>query len=190
VRLQLRRLRLPLLALAAAAALLLAAVRGGYRPGGTPAGPREESVDPRALAVVDGDTLLLDDRELRLLGADTPERGAPWFRGDQEPWASLAADRVRVELTRARRVTLLGHGERDAYGRELVHVLIDGRPLAEILVGARLAYPTVARFGHGGFPDLATQVVEAARAPAFEAPWRWRARQRREPPADGAAGDR
>ena len=165
----------------------LAAWRGGYFRDDLPASSSAPLVSPhvervvsaRSLEVVDGDTFLLEGRELRLLGADTPEKGAPWFRGDQEPWASRAADFARDRLARAREVRLCTRGRRDPYERELAHLLVDGEPLAALLVEAGLAYPTVERFGEGGFPHLAAQVVARARPPVFEEPWRWRKRHRR-----------
>jgi len=56
---------------------------------------------------------------------------------------------------------------------------VDGEPLAALLVEAGLAYPTVERFGDGGFPELAEEVQARARPPGFEDPWRWRRRHRR-----------
>ncbi len=156
----------------------LAALRGGYlAPAGAPP-IRREPLDPAAVVVLDGDTLATDGRIFRLLAVDTPERGAPWFDGDQEPWASLAKARTRHALDAAREVVLLSRGERDVHQRELVHVLVDGRPLAALLVADGLAYCTVARYGDSGFPELAEAALRAARPPPFEPPWRWRARHR------------
>ena len=181
---RLRELRLRPLLVGLLATLLLgsAALRGGYGPTAYPPGPRREVVAPEDLVVLDGDTFRLGSRTLRLLGADTPESAAPWFDGDQEPWASLATERVRLELARARRVELVGLGIRGVYERELVHVVVDGRPLAAILVEAGLAYPTVRRYGDLGFPDYALEIVRVARPPPFEPPWRWRSAHRRDEP--------
>ena len=135
-----------------------------------------------SLEVLDGDTYRLPGGDLvRLLSVDTPERGAPWFEGDQEPWASRASDFAQARIARAARLELLTLDERDAHGRLLAHVLVDGEPLAALLAEAGLAAPTVGRFGDGGFPEHARTVLRRARAPAFEPPWRWRRRHRREP---------
>jgi len=178
-----RRARLGAALVAAAGWALLGAGRGGAGPAGSAGldGPRRESFRPDEVVVVDGDTLLVRGRELRFLGVDTPERGAPWFEGDQEPWASRASGLVRGALDRAGAVVVLSRGARDAYGRELVHVLAGEEPLALLLVEAGLAYPTVDRYGDGGFPELAARIRARARQPRFEPPWRWRRAHRREP---------
>lgn len=164
----------------AAALWLLAAWRGGA---GRAHAPRVRRwVVPRAaLRVVDGDTLHLGELELRLLGADTPERGAPWFRGDQEPWASRASDLVRRELDGAARIELLSRGQRGPYERELVHVVCDGRPLAAELVAAGLAYETISHYGDAGFPAIAEEILRRAQPPPFEPPFRWRRAHRQDP---------
>lgn len=155
----------------------LAARRGGY---GRPApGRSERRVQAQAIEVLDGDTFRVEGEVVRLLGADTPERSAPWFSGDQEPWASRASDFARARIDGARRVTLLSRGERDARGRLLAHILLDGEPLAGLLVAAGLAFPTAARYGDGGFPDESRRVPALAEPPPFLAPWTWRRRHRR-----------
>jgi endonuclease YncB( thermonuclease family) len=108
------------------------------------------------------------------LGVDTPERAAPWFSGDQEPWASAASRLVDQAVAEAQHVELRGFGRRDLYGRELVHAFVDGRSVSLLLVRAGLAYPTVHRFGHGGFPELAERLVADARRAEFDPPWDWR----------------
>jgi len=177
------KLRLWLLLLTGASWLICAALRGGYgnstAEAPRPSEPRRELLDPQHLEVLDGDTLRLGSRQLRLLGIDTPECAAPWFRGDQEPWASRARAFTQARVRAARRVEACSRGELDRYGRELTWILLDGVPLAALLAGAGLGYPTAERYGEGGFPALSAEVAAQAKAPAFEAPWRWRARQRR-----------
>jgi endonuclease YncB( thermonuclease family) len=157
--------------------LALAAWRGSFAQ--VPP-PRSERIE--GLEVLDGDTYRLPRGGLvRLLAVDTPERAAPWFEGDQEPWASRASEFARDKLRGAARVELLTRGQRDSHGRLLAHVLVDGDSLAALLAEAGLAAPTLNRFGDGGFPLQARAVQRRARSLAFEAPWRWRRRQRRGP---------
>jgi endonuclease YncB( thermonuclease family) len=156
----------------------LAALRGGlWTP---PARSREawQSVELRAVKVLDGDTLQVGERRYRLLGIDTPERAAPWFLGDQEPWAGEASRLVRRAIADAGSVELRGFGRRDTYGRELVHAYAGGQSISLLLVRAGLAYPTVHRFGDGGFPKLAERLVAEASPAEFETPWTWRRRHR------------
>lgn len=189
-----------LLALGAAGWLTLAARRGGWPPHAappartqmpaasatpttpaTPTPPRRSR--PRVVTglvqVLDGDTLRIEGQDVRLLGADTPERAAPWFDGAQEPWASRATAWTRGALSGARCVEWLPV-DVDARGRTLGHVWVDGRPLAALLVEAGLAYETVSRFGDGGRPDVARTITAVRRRRLeFEPPWRWRQAHRR-----------
>lgn len=175
-------LRLLLIVGVAAAWLTLAAARGGYF-----AAPRVPPPPEPLLAgdvvVLDGDTFRVRGRVVRLLGVDCPERAAPWFDGDQEPWASQASELARERIARAGRIDLLRSADPpDARGRELAHLLLDGEPLALALIEARLAWPTVDRFGHGGYPGIAAEIALRARGrrPRFQPPWRWRREHRRE----------
>lgn len=151
--------------------LLLAAARGRYFD---PPRVGREEVDPRAIVVLDGDTVVHEGRLLRFLAVDTPECAAPWFDGDQEPWAGRARALVEDALRGARQASILRSGRADARGRELVHVLVDDVPLAVLLVEAGLACETVGLYGDGGFPEIAAQVVARARPVDFEMPWTWR----------------
>lgn len=160
----------------------LAAGRGGaFDPPRAPsAGPGARRIEPAQVVVLDGDTYRVHGREVRLLGVDTPECAAPWFSGDQEPWAGRAAAFARERIARAGRAVLLSWGRRDRFERELVHLVLDGEPLAVALAEAGLAFPTVDRFGDGGFPGIAAQVRERAAACPFQEPWRWRRTHRRD----------
>lgn len=180
------RLRPALFGFAFAGWVALAAWRGGCFEPPRPPPAERWSVAPEEVEVLDGDTYRVRGRRVRLLGADTPERAAPWFRGDQEPWGSRAAARVRRALDGGRRVTLLTRGRVDARERLLAHLVVDGEPLAALLVREGLACPTLVRFGDGGFPVEAARVEAAAQsrrgALPFRTPWRWRREHRREAP--------
>lgn len=159
--------------------LVLAAARGRYFD---PPRVGREDIDPRAVVVLDGDTVLHEGRVLRFLGVDTPERAAPWFDGAQEPWATRASELVQRALDGARRATILRSGREDARGRELVHLLVDDEPVSVLLVEAGLAVETVSVFGDGDFPAIAGRIVRAGRPVPFQSPWAWRRAHRVEPP--------
>lgn len=173
-----RLARTALLLSLVAAWLLLAAARGRYFD---PPRPGREDVDPGAIVVLDGDTVLHQGRVLRFLAVDTPERAAPWFDGSQEPWASQARALVERALRGGRRATILRSGVEDARGRGLVHLLVDDQPVAVMLVEAGLAVETVSAFGDAGFPEIAARVVRARRPVPFDSPWAWRRAHRIEP---------
>lgn len=80
----------------------------------------------RVIAVVDGDTVALDDgREVRFVGIQAPKLplGRPGFR--KWPFADEAKQAI-VELAQGRNVTLhYGGSETDRYRRALAHLVTD-----------------------------------------------------------------
>lgn len=142
---------------------------GGERP--------LEPIDVSRVEVLDGDSIRVGDREIRILGYDAPELSAPWFRGDQEPWASRAATALEQALRRAERVTYRRIAEEDKYGRVLAQVYVDGVPVGVPLLEEGLAYETVSRYGHQGLEEDAERLLKAAARgpdPAFLNPHSWR----------------
>lgn len=136
-----------------------------------------ETVRFTDIEVVDGDSVRIGDRSIRLLGYDTPERDAPWFEGNQDPWASLATETLEQVLRSADRITLRTTREPDKYGRELAQLYADGVPVGVALLERGLAYETVSRYGDNGFTEEAEALLHAARKgpePAFMDPHRWR----------------
>ena len=101
---------------------------------------RGDTIDPRMLYVIDGDTLALAGERIRLLGIDAAGR-----RGT----ARCERERVAGYETKARVVDLLRFGRsveirrqgHDQYRRTLAHILIDGRNLGEQLVREKRALP-------------------------------------------------
>ncbi|MDY6960287.1 MAG: thermonuclease family protein [Pseudomonadota bacterium] len=97
-------------------------------------------VEGVALRVIDGDTVAVGERRIRLMGLDAPEaRGAKCPR---EKILGVAAKLRLAALTASpERVRLEPSGRRDRYGRELARLLVDGRDVATILIGEGLAHP-------------------------------------------------
>lgn len=142
------------------------------------------AVDKSRISFQDGDTVYFGDRELRFIAVDTPEIAHPEHdKPEGQEYGPEAAAFTKAAILGARKVEyVLGPG--DTYGRSLGHIFVDGELLALRLVKARLAYETVSRYGSGGFPGFARQVLEAFRAvpkPPFEEPQRWRWEHWREP---------
>lgn len=109
---------------------------------------RTESVTVRH--VLDGDTVILaDERQIRLIGINTPELGKDG-QPDQ-PLAAAARDRLR-DLAQGKQVRLVFEDEsRDRYGRWLAHLdFDDGTSAEDILIKEGLAWavaipPNIAR---------------------------------------------
>ena len=147
----------------------------------------EGVVVPRErIAFDDGDSFAIRWPEgievVRILGIDAPEvqhleHDLPYA----QPFGERAAGFLEGCLAVADEVRLLRSGERDAYGRTLGYLLVDGRNYAALIVAARLAVETVSHYGDNGMPARAAEVTAAAKTAgpvAFEPPYRYRQRMR------------
>jgi micrococcal nuclease len=93
--------------------------------------------------VVDGDTLRLKDGTLvRVLGIDAPETVHPHLAGAQ-PWGREAVAAVRAAIAGQPVRLQRDVTEQDHYGRQLRHVWIGGRLLAEELAERGLAHANI-----------------------------------------------
>lgn len=92
-------------------------------------------------AVIDGDTLALDDgREVRLVGIQAPK--LPLGRAGFATWPLADAAKAALEELALGRAVRLGHGGRrvDRHGRALAHLFLpDGRWLQGEMLGRGLA---------------------------------------------------
>jgi endonuclease YncB( thermonuclease family) len=95
-------------------------------------------VDPGSLYVYDGDTIFIDDQRMRILDIDTPEISEP--RCDAEAQRGIEArNRLRALIDRARTVEIDDSGQRDKYGRPLIHLILDGSDAGDIMVSEGFA---------------------------------------------------
>lgn len=98
----------------------------------------------RVTRVVDGDTVYLAcpgaaPERARLMGFDTPEIFSPHCASEMQE--GLAAKTyLRRQIAAADTIGMSFAG-RDRYGRRLVHLSLDGRDTAAIMIGAGLARP-------------------------------------------------
>ena len=97
-----------------------------------------DSVIPSQLTVVDGDTVRLAGQAIRLIGFDTPETYRAGCASERR-LGDAATDRLRDLLARATSAQLAYLPRRDQYGRELARLMVDGRDVADIMVGEGLA---------------------------------------------------
>ncbi len=132
----------------------------------------------------DGDSFMYGDAAIRVLGMDTPEikHEEHGFFEDQ-PFGREASAMAEKLFNEAQTVEYIPCS-RDKYGRTLAHVFLDGELLAVKMIRLGLAYETVSFYGDNGYPELAEQILKAAREgpePAFEPPYKWRKKQRKSP---------
>jgi micrococcal nuclease len=138
---------------------------------------RTVKIEKAAIRPDDGDTFFYRDLTIRILGIDTPEiiHEEHGIFEDQ-PYGQAAAAFTARALKKAEVVEYLAF-QPDIYGRLLAHVFVDKQLLAVLLIRAGLAYETVSHYGDNGFPELAEEILNAARQspkPCFEEPYRWR----------------
>jgi micrococcal nuclease len=138
---------------------------------------RTIKLEKAAIRPDDGDTFFYRDLTIRILGIDTPEiihEEHGIF--ENQPYGRAAAAFTARALRNANVVEYLAF-QPDIYGRLLAHVFVDKQLLAVLLIRAGLAYETVSHYGDNGFPELAEEILNAARQsprPCFEEPYRWR----------------
>lgn len=95
--------------------------------------------DHHSIFVYDGDTILLGQERIRIVGLDTPELGHR-ARCREE---AVAAERAKQALIGeiARGNVALNRQGIDRYGRTLARVTVDGRDVASTLIANGLARP-------------------------------------------------
>ncbi|MET3602100.1 thermonuclease family protein [Martelella mangrovi] len=90
------------------------------------------------ISVYDGDTIKISGQRMRLLDIDTPEISKPRC-SYEEKVGYQARDRLRALIGQAGTVEIIDSGTTDKYGRNLIHVEVDGRDAGQILVREGLA---------------------------------------------------
>lgn len=160
-----RRLRDWVAAVLLTVALVAAIV---YLPG--------EEVDGRP-AVIDGDSLRLGGREIRLFGIDAPEGRQTCERADGSAWpCGREATTLLKRLVSGSAVACRGRDE-DRYGRLVATCTAGDTDLGAELVrrGMAVAY----RAHSTSYTDEENEARDARRglwSGRFEAPWEWRER--------------
>lgn len=100
--------------------------------------PSAEQVIPSQLTVIDGDTVRLAGQSVRLVGFDTPETYQAQCAAERR-LGDVATDKLRELLARASSAQLVYLPRRDQYGRDLARLLLDGRDVADVMVGEGFA---------------------------------------------------
>lgn len=93
----------------------------------------------RYTCVVDGDTLWLEGRKLRLAGYDTPEATTNICGGRSEIALARRATARFIEILNTTQIEITSVDGSDSYGRGLVQITSNGRDVGDILVSEGLA---------------------------------------------------
>ena len=109
-----------------------------YRPGAPVEHDRPAPIHGR-ISVYDGDTIRLGDERIRVVGFDTPELGHR-ARCNKEARAAKQAKQVLIGEIARGDVELHRQGT-DRYGRTLARVTVNGRDVANTMIGRGLARP-------------------------------------------------
>ena len=128
---------------------------------------------------IDGDSLRLAGREIRLFGIDAPELHQNCRDENGRPWPCGRA--ARRELRRIlRRGKLTCHGvDTDRYGREIALCRIGDEDVAELLVRRGLAVALGAASPYAAAERAARAARRGIWRGEFETPATWRRRHRR-----------
>lgn len=118
------------------------------------------AIDGAVKAVIDGDTLVVDNQKVRLLGINTPEKAHHGKKA--EPGADLATQTLKNLLQQAHpKATIkleLDENKKDRYGRTLAHAYLpDGTWLNKALIQAGVAHVY-------SFPDNQKHITELLNA--------------------------
>jgi micrococcal nuclease len=97
------------------------------------------SMTKRNNCVVDGDTIWMAGRKIRIADIDAPEKSDP--KCDSEYELALQATSRLLELVNQGSIVLrpIGSRDQDQYGRDLRIVLLEGQSVGDILVSEGLA---------------------------------------------------
>ena len=140
-------------------------------------------LDPAKVVVQDGDSIHYGATDVRLMGIDAPEIASGRFVGAQEPYGTQAKHHLESILKGAQVIELRLATVVDKYHRQLGYLVVDDKNVSAEMVRGGFAYENVSHFGFQGFTVEATEVAEAAKAhgpPAFEAPYLFRRRARKD----------
>jgi endonuclease YncB( thermonuclease family) len=162
--------------------------RPAAKPQTRPQGQRVR-VDPAAISVEDGDTVIIhwdkekaNDEVVRILGIDTPEqRRLEHNLPFDQPFGPESTAFAQGAFAAATEVELLRCPTLDPYERTLAYLFINGRNFSVMVIKARYSGETVSHYGDNGLPRESAEVVAAAKDSSplpFEPPHQFRARMR------------
>jgi micrococcal nuclease len=144
-------------------------------------------VDPATIQVDDGDSIVIkwpsgDAEIVRILGIDTPEtRHLAHNIPFDQSYGPEAKSFAQGAFGAASEVQILRCTILDPFGRSLAYLFINGKNYSTLVIKAHLAAESVSIYGDNGFPEIAAEMLAAAKEagpPPFEPPGAYRSRMR------------
>jgi endonuclease YncB( thermonuclease family) len=129
-------------------------------------------------AVVDGDTIELAGRRIRLFGIDAPETSQPCQIGNEAVACGLMAKNALIGFSSAATIRC-DREDTDRYGRDVSRCFADGYDLSEAMVraGFAVAYRKYS-LAYATYEETAKAEKRGIWKGTFAMPWDWRAGQR------------
>ncbi len=144
-------------------------------------------VDPQTITIDDGDSVVIkwpngDEEIVRILGIDTPEtRHVEHNIPFDQSFGPEAKAFARGAFATATDVEILRCKTLDPFGRSLSYLFINGKNYSTLVIKAKLAAESVSIYGDNGFPEIAAEMLAAAKEAGplgFEPPGAYRTRMR------------
>lgn len=129
--------------------------------------------------VVDGDTVTIDGRKIRLEGFDAPETDQLCLSASRKSWPCGVEARDHLQEHTAGKVWRCVLNAQDKYGRDLGVCSVEGQDIGQWMVRQGWAM-SFTRYSHRYDADqeFASAGLRGLWAGAFIAPWDWRSRSR------------
>jgi micrococcal nuclease len=156
------------------------------KPQTRPTGERVK-VDPATIQVDDGDSIVIkwpsgDEEIVRVLGIDTPEtRHLAHNIPFDQSYGPEAKAFAQGAFGAASEVQILRCTTLDPFARSLAYLFINGKNYSTLVIKSHLAAESVSIYGDNGFPQIAAEMLAAAKEagpPPFEPPGAYRSRMR------------
>lgn len=107
-------------------------------------------LDKKYITVLDGDTIKYRNKRYRFIGLDAPELNQNYGENSKRY--------VINSISNADKIYMLVSSY-DLFDRILCHIVIDEEPLAYSMIKDKQAKETIIKYGDGGFPIIASNIV-------------------------------
>ena len=127
-----------------------------------------------SLKVIDGDTIILNNKKIRFSGIDTPELKQICMKGDKKVFCGKSAKMLLIKKIGNQTIECISEGK-DVYKRILAECFVNGDSLSVFLV--RSGYAVAYRKYSGKFikdEEFARENKQGMWSMTFQYPWDFR----------------